>query len=118
MKADPKLTKAVADLPVPDVILAATEPRLRSAALRGGTSPEDPFAQLMRADNRSVLADALRTLPELEYRVISLHFYDEMNNREIAAILDISEGYASRIRKRALDMLAAQLSPQLDGETV
>jgi RNA polymerase sporulation-specific sigma factor len=89
-----------------------------SAALRGGTSPEDPFAQLMRADNRSVLAEALRTLPELEYRVISLHFYDEMNNREIAAILDISEGYASRIRKRALDMLAAQLSPQLDGETV
>jgi RNA polymerase sigma factor (sigma-70 family) len=89
-----------------------------TAALKGGTSPEDPLAQLMRSDNRSVLGDALRTLPPLEFKVISLHYYDEMNNREIAAILDISEGYASRIRKRALDMLASHLSPQLDGETV
>jgi RNA polymerase sporulation-specific sigma factor len=41
-----------------------------------------------------------------------------MNNREIAAILDISEGYASRIRSRALASLADILSPQMKGETV
>jgi RNA polymerase sigma factor (sigma-70 family) len=89
-----------------------------TAALKGGTSPADPLSHLLTSDNRAMLVEALRTLPALEFRVISLHFYDEMNNREIAAILDISEGYASRIRKRALDMLAANLSPQLNGETV
>ncbi len=89
-----------------------------SAALKGGTSPEDPFAQLMRADNRVNLVEALKTLPPLEYRVIALHFYDEMNNREIAAVLELSEGYASRIRKRALEMLAAALAPMVKGETV
>jgi RNA polymerase sporulation-specific sigma factor len=41
-----------------------------------------------------------------------------MNNREIAAILGISEGYASRVRKRALEALALRLAPQMDGATV
>jgi RNA polymerase sporulation-specific sigma factor len=89
-----------------------------SAALKDGSSPEDPLAQLMRSDNRVLLVEALKKLPPLEYRVIALHFYDEMNNREIAAILEISEGYASRIRKRALESLAVDLASRVKGETV
>jgi RNA polymerase sigma factor FliA len=89
-----------------------------NAALSGGTSPEDPLAQLMRSDSHVTLAAALRSLPALEYRVLALHFYDEMNNREIAAILEISEGYASRIRKRALESLAVCMSAQRKGVTV
>ncbi len=91
---------------------------LDSAAFNEGTSPEDPLAQLMRSDNQAALAIALRSLPELEFRVLGLHFYDEMNNREIAAILEISEGYASRIRKRALEMLAVRITALSDGATV
>ena len=50
--------------------------------------------------------------------MLALHFFDEMNNREIALILEISEGYASRIRKRALLSLAIFLNNALKGETV
>jgi len=89
-----------------------------SAALNGGTSPEDPLARLMRSDNHATLAAALRRLPALEYKVLALHFYDEMNNREIAAILEISEGYASRIRKRALENLGLEMTAKFTGETV
>jgi RNA polymerase sigma factor (sigma-70 family) len=89
-----------------------------TAAVIAGTSPEDPLSQLVRSDTRTKLAAALATLPPLEFRILSLHFYDEMNNREIAAILDMSEGYASRIRKRALEKLAQQLAPQFTGENV
>jgi RNA polymerase sigma factor FliA len=89
-----------------------------TAALAGGTSPDDPLALLVRADTRSLLVEALKTLPPLEYQVLALHFYDEMNNREIAAILDMSEGYASRIRKRALFSLSVRLNAELKGETV
>jgi RNA polymerase sporulation-specific sigma factor len=89
-----------------------------SAAFADGSSPEDPLRQLLREDNRVMIVAALQELPPLEFRVLSLHFYNEMNNREIAAILDISEGYASRIRSRALASLAEKLSPQLKGETV
>jgi len=89
-----------------------------SAAFADGSSPEDPLRQLLREDNRVMIVAALQELPPLEFRVLSLHFYNEMNNREIAAILDISEGYASRIRSRALASLADKLSPQMKGETV
>jgi RNA polymerase sigma factor (sigma-70 family) len=89
-----------------------------SAAYADGTSPEDPLAMMLRADHHASLVAALRSLPELEYRVLALHFYDEMNNREIAAILDISESYASRLRKRGLQLLAAQMSALANGATV
>jgi RNA polymerase sigma factor FliA len=89
-----------------------------TAAASGGTSPEDPLASLLRSDNRTALVEALQHLPPLEYRVLAMHFYDEMNNREIAAVLEISEGYASRIRKRALETLAGRLAAQFNGETV
>ena len=89
-----------------------------AAALSGGDAPADPLSLLLRADNRSLLTAALKTLPALEYRVLALHFFDDMNNREIAAILEISEGYASRIRKRALESLAIHINAAQKGETV
>jgi RNA polymerase sigma factor (sigma-70 family) len=91
---------------------------VENAAFIGGMSPEDPLALLLRADHRHALVEALKRLPALEYRVLALHFFEELNNREIAAILEMSEGYASRIRKRALLSLAATLNPARKGETV
>jgi RNA polymerase sigma factor (sigma-70 family) len=87
-----------------------------NAAVNDGFSPEDPLAQLLRSDDHSALAAALLQLSKLEYQVLALHYYNEMNNREVAAILDISEGYASRIRKRALQTLAAYMAGELNGE--
>jgi len=89
-----------------------------SAAWLGGTSPADPLALLLRADHRALLVEALKSLPVLEYQVLALHFFEDMNNREIAAILDMSEGHASRLRKRALVSLALRLNAELKGETV
>ncbi|MDE8347303.1 MAG: sigma-70 family RNA polymerase sigma factor [Acidocella sp.] len=89
-----------------------------TAAFANGTSPDDPLALLQRADNRGHLTAALKHLPPLEFRVLALHFYDDMNNREIAAILNISEGYASRIRKRALLSLAIALNAAHKGDLV
>jgi len=90
---------------------------VETAAVKSGDSPEDPLHQLSRSEDKRMIAAALQTLPALEYRVLSLHFYDDMNNREIAAILNISEGYASRIRKRALEQLASHLTAVTNGVT-
>jgi RNA polymerase sigma factor for flagellar operon FliA len=89
--------------------------KIDTAAFINGDSPEDPLTQLTRSDDKRLLIEALQCLPPLEYRVLALHFYDEMNNREVAAILEISEGYASRIRKRALDLLAVRLTDLMKG---
>lgn len=89
-----------------------------AAAVRNGDAPEDPLALLSRAEDKKLITDALSQLPPLDYRVLSLHFYEDMNNREVAAILDISEGYASRIRKRALQSIAAYLAIAEKGMTI
>jgi RNA polymerase sigma factor for flagellar operon FliA len=88
------------------------------AAVADGTAPQDPLSLLTNADNRTLLIAALKTLPRLEYQILAMHFYDDMNNREIAAILDVSEGYASRLRKRALESLAITINAAHKGNTV
>jgi len=88
------------------------------AAIESGTAPADPLTLLTSADNRILLIAALKTLPRLEYQILAMHFYDDMNNREIAAILDVSEGYASRLRKRALESLAFTINAAHKGNTV
>lgn len=79
-------------------------------------SSQDQIMNISRQDDRAALARALHTLPPLEYQVLALHFYEELNNREISCILDISEGYASRLRKRALDALASYMLAAQHGE--
>jgi len=88
------------------------------AAVAAGTSPQDPLSLLTSADNRNMLTAALKTLPRLEFQILAMHFYDDMNNREIAAILDVSEGYASRLRKRALETLAITINAAHKGNPV
>lgn len=72
--------------------------------------PQDPLTLLSMLDDRTALSAALQTLPKLEYQILALHFYNDLNNREIASVLDISEGYASRLRKRALETLADHIA--------
>ena len=87
-------------------------------AVERGLAPEDPLAILQREDNRSLLVAALKTLSEQDYQVLAMHFSNDMNNREIAAVLEISEGYASRIRKRALESLAIYINAAAKEEMV
>jgi len=91
---------------------------IEHAAMVNGTAPADPLTVLTASDNRELLVGALKTLSRLEYQVLALHFYDEMNNREIAAILGISESYASRIRTRALGSLAITINAAHKGGSV
>lgn len=79
-------------------------------------SSTDQLISISQQDDRTLLAQALRTLPPLEYQILALHFYEDLNNREISCILDISEGYASRLRKRALDTLATYMLTAQQGE--
>jgi RNA polymerase sigma factor for flagellar operon FliA len=89
-----------------------------NAAWLSGNSPDDPLALLQAADQRTHLAAALKRLAPAEFRVLALHFYEDLNNREIAAVLAISEGYASRLRSRALASLAVHLRAVTKGESL
>lgn len=58
-----------------------------------------------RSEEWQELADAIRTLPPRERRLLYLRFYRDLTQSEIAAELGISQMHVSRLLTRALDQL-------------
>lgn len=69
---------------------------------------------IIKAENFAALTDSIAVLPEMERHVISLFYLEELNNREIAAVLKISESYANKLRNQALKRIAAMLTGNAD----
>jgi RNA polymerase sigma factor for flagellar operon FliA len=68
-----------------------------------------PLNQLLTSEKIDLIARALDRLPEKERLVISLYFYEELNLKEIADILNVTESRASQIRSKALIRLRVYL---------
>lgn len=78
----------------------------------------DPIDQLVSEETRSILADAIRSLPEREAIVITLYYYEEMTMREIGEILSRTESRVCQIHASALLHLFQALSPRMMTEDV
>lgn len=70
---------------------------------------DDPARILLDGEFRQRLAAAVGQLPEREARVLSLHYDDELNMREISSILEISPSRASQLHNQAIARLRARL---------
>lgn len=55
------------------------------------------------------LADAIRALPEREQLVLSLYYEEELNLKEIGAVLDVSESRVSQIHSQATVRLRSKM---------
>jgi RNA polymerase sigma factor for flagellar operon FliA len=62
-------------------------------------TPED---QLEQNDMKRLLREALEDLPEREALVLQLYYVEEMNVYEIAAVLEVTTGRVSQIKKAAI----------------
>ena len=82
-----------------------------AASLFDDTAPtaED---RLIHEQEVDTLKDALRCLNEQERVVISLYYYEELNLREIATVLEVTESRISQIRTKALGKLRQALAPE------
>ena len=70
---------------------------------------DGPLEQLEASHFRAALIDAIERLPERERLVMSLYYDDEMNLREIGAIIGVSESRVSQIHSQAMLRLRARL---------
>ncbi len=81
------------------------EPTLqRKPASTGVPSPDE---QLLRAQLREQLAEAINQLPERERLMLSLYYERELNLKEIGAVPEISESRVCQIRGQAVMRLRA-----------
>lgn len=74
-----------------------------------GTS-DNPLEGLASDSFRSSLAEAIEALPEREKLVLSLYYQEELNLREIGAVLGVSESRVSQIHSQAALRLRGRLA--------
>lgn len=76
--------------------------------------PEAPLPgdQLQQDEQVAGLRDAIASLPEKERIVLSLYYYEEMNLRQIAEVLHVTESRISQIRTQALRRLRERLQAE------
>jgi RNA polymerase sigma factor for flagellar operon FliA len=68
-----------------------------------------PDSICAREQLRSVLGDAMKTLPVRYQKVVSLYYTNEMTMKEIGTILGINESRVSQIHKAALEKMQVVL---------
>lgn len=74
----------------------------------------DPEASLFDERFRADLAQAIAELPERERLMMSLYYVEELNLKEIGAVLGVSESRVSQIHGKALMRLRARLAEWRD----
>jgi RNA polymerase sigma factor for flagellar operon FliA len=69
----------------------------------------NPLDLLVSQGLRHALIDAIEKLPERERLLLSLQFEQNLNQKEIAGVMEISEGRVSQLRSQAVARIRATL---------
>ena len=69
----------------------------------------DPGSETEQGELRTAMAAAIGNLPERERLVMSLYYDEELNLKEIGAVLGVSESRVCQIHGQALVRLRARM---------
>ncbi|MEJ2360237.1 MAG: RNA polymerase sigma factor FliA [Gammaproteobacteria bacterium] len=69
---------------------------------------------LQKDDMQQIIAEAVASLPERERLVMALYYDEELNLREIGAVMGVSESRVSQIHSQAVIRLQARMSNRLN----
>jgi RNA polymerase sigma factor FliA len=71
----------------------------------------NPHAQMQSKELIEALGQSIDSLPEKERMVVTLYYYEELNLKEIGAILGLTESRASQLHSQAIVRLRSKLKP-------
>ena len=72
----------------------------------------DPVRALLEGDFREALIDAIDSLPEREKILMGLYYEQELNLKEIGAVMNVSESRVCQLHSQAVARLRAALKEQ------
>jgi RNA polymerase sigma factor for flagellar operon FliA len=73
----------------------------------------DPLRSLLETDFRQAVIDAIDALPPREKLLMGLYYEEELNLKEIGAVMGVSESRVSQLHTQAVARLRATLKEQL-----
>jgi RNA polymerase sigma factor for flagellar operon FliA len=76
---------------------------------RYAVDDEDPLRALLDTDFRQAVIDAIDGLPPREKMLMSLYYEEELNLKEIGAVMGVSESRVSQLHTQAVARLRANL---------
>lgn len=88
-----------------DMVLAEAQENKCGIRLPQSAEREQPENQFLRKEMVETLAEGVGKLKENEQLVISLYYIDELNMRQIASVLQVSEPRISQIHTNAIKKL-------------
>jgi RNA polymerase sigma factor for flagellar operon FliA len=77
--------------------------------LKDPNSP-DPLENIENEEMKTVLVQAIEELPEKEKLIVSLYYYEDLSNKEIAGIMELSESRISQLHTKAIFRLRGRLN--------
>lgn len=88
-----------------DMVLAEAQENSTRAQMPKSGEEEQPENCLLRKEASEVLAEGIKQLKENEQLVISLYYIEELNMRQIAEVMQISEPRVSQIHSNSIKKL-------------
>ncbi len=76
---------------------------------------EEPLTKLLQGDFRRQLIAAIDAMPERERLLLGLYYEEELNLREIGAILEVTQSRVCQLHSQAINRLRASLHTTLAG---
>ena len=80
---------------------------------RYSVDDEDPLRALLETDFRQAVINAIDNLPPREKILMGLYYEEELNLKEIGAVMGVSESRVSQLHTQAVARLRAALKEQL-----
>ncbi|GLS15417.1 MULTISPECIES: RNA polymerase sigma factor FliA [Hydrogenophaga] len=74
-----------------------------------GDTEADPAAMLQDQRMRMALVEAIKNLPEREQHIMSMYYEHDMNLKEIAAVLGVTESRICQLHSQSIARLRAKL---------
>lgn len=90
-------------LPYDELVAEGQEPEQDNAPFA------TPFADLLDLEQRQLLIEAIEALPEREKLLMALYYQEELNLKEIGAVMGVTESRVSQLHSQAVSRLRAKL---------
>ncbi|MDD2925678.1 RNA polymerase sigma factor FliA [Rhodoferax sp.] len=74
-----------------------------------GDAEADPLNMLRDLRLREALVNAIKNLPEREQHIMSMYYEQDMNLKEIAAVLDVTESRVCQLHSQSIARLRAKM---------